>query len=126
MMRRVLRSKIHRVKVTGTFLDYEGSLGVAQELMEAASLSPWEEVQVVVLSTGERFTTYASPTAPGTGVSLYGAAARLAMVNDLVIVMSFGLVSEEELAAHSVVLVAMGEDGVTVREVRRTAARADA
>lgn len=127
MTRRMLRAKIHRVRVTATRLDYEGSLGIAKELMEASGIVPWEEVQVAVVSTGQRFTTYAFQTPPGTGVSLHGAAARLGAVNDLVIVMSYADVEERLVPVHHPVTVLMEDDGLTMREApRRTAGRESA
>ncbi len=115
MTRRVLRAKIHRVRVTATRLDYEGSLGIAKELMEAAGIAQWEEVQVAILSTGERFTTYAFEAPPRTGVSLHGAAARLGQVNDLAIVMSYASIDERDLAAHRPIVIHMEDDGLTMK-----------
>lgn len=115
MMRRMLRAKIHRVRITATHLDYEGSLGIARELMEASGILPWEEVQVVNISTGERFTTYAFEADPGSGVSLYGAAARLGVENDLAIVMSYADMEETQALSHRPVTVHMEADGLTMR-----------
>ncbi|MBN1424993.1 aspartate 1-decarboxylase [Candidatus Fermentibacteria bacterium] len=115
MMRRMLRAKIHRVRITATYLDYEGSLGIARELMEASGILPWEEVYVANVTTGERFTTYAFETPPKTGVALYGAAARLGAVDDLAIVMTYAGVDDANAASHRPVVVRMEDDGITMR-----------
>jgi len=102
MLRHVLRSKIHRATLTAAELHYEGSLTIDQELLDAAALVPCEEVQVANVSNGARFTTYVIPGPRGSGVmQLNGAAARLGMPGDLVIVMSYGTVSEAELENHT-------------------------
>jgi aspartate 1-decarboxylase len=115
MTHRMLRAKIHRVRITATRLDYEGSLGIAKELMEASGILPWEEVQVAILPTGQRFTTYAFETPPGTGISLYGAAARLGSVNDLAIVMTYADIDEDRAVSHRPVTVHMEDDGLTMK-----------
>ena len=102
MQRHVLKSKIHRATITAAELHYEGSLTVDEELLGAADLVPYEQVQIANLSNGERFSTYVIPGPPGSGVmQLNGAAARLGMPGDLVIVMSYGVVSEAELEQHT-------------------------
>jgi aspartate 1-decarboxylase len=111
----MLRAKIHRVRITATQLEYEGSLGIAKELMEASGILQWEEVQVAVLSTGQRFTTYAFEAPPGTGVALYGAAARLGSVNDLVIVMSYADIEGHLAQSHRPTTVHMRDDGITMK-----------
>jgi aspartate 1-decarboxylase len=89
-MRQFLRSKIHRASITQTDLHYEGSLTLDRDLMDAAAIAPNEVVHVVNIANGERFTTYAIEGARGSGVvGLNGAAARLGLPGDLVIVMTF-------------------------------------
>jgi len=102
MQRHVLKSKIHRATITAAELHYEGSLTVDEELLDAADLVPYEQVQIANVSNGERFSTYVIPGPRGSGVlQLNGAAARLGMPGDLVIVMSYGVVSEAELEHHT-------------------------
>jgi len=115
MNRRILRAKIHRVLITDSRLDYDGSLGIAEELMNAADIVAGEEVLVANIATGARFVTYAITAPSGSGVILNGAAARLGEIGDTVIVMCFGTVPEEE--ARNVVpsVVLMEDDGVTIR-----------
>ena len=89
-MRQFLRSKIHRATITQTDLHYEGSLTLDRDLMDAASIADHEVIHVVNVNNGERFTTYAIEGARGSGiVGLNGAAARLGMPGDLVIIMTF-------------------------------------
>ena len=108
MLRSLLKSKIHRATVTGADLHYEGSLTLDRDLMDAADLHVHERVCVVNINNGARFDTYAIAGERGGGtVCLNGAAARLGQVGDLVIVMSYGLYTEEEARGHepAVVLV---------------------
>ncbi len=98
----LLKSKIHRARVTATHLDYEGSITLDRRLMAAADLVAFERVSVLNIHNGARFDTYVIPGGEGTGeVVLNGAAARLAQPGDLVIVLSFVQVEgdPEELLA---------------------------
>jgi len=93
----MLRSKIHRAKLTGTEPDYEGSVSLDRELLEAADILPGEQVHVLNLNNGERLITYAIEAPAGSGaVLLNGPAARLGLPGDLVIVLSYCAVSDEE------------------------------
>ena len=93
-----MRSKIHRATITSADLHYEGSLTLDTDLMKAADLLEFEEVQVVNVNNGERFVTYVIPGAAGTGVvQLNGAAARLGYAGDLVIIMAFADLDAIEL-----------------------------
>ncbi len=89
-MRQFLRSKIHRASITQTDLHYEGSLTLDRDLMDAAQIGDHEVIHVVNVNNGERFTTYAIEGDRGSGiVGLNGAAARLGMPDDLIIIMTF-------------------------------------
>jgi len=102
MQRHMLKSKIHRATITAAELHYEGSLTVDEQLLDAADLVSYEQVQIANVSNGERFSTYVIPGPRGSGVmQLNGAAARLGMPGDLVIVMSYSTVSEAELGKHT-------------------------
>ena len=93
----MLRSKIHRATLTGTELDYEGSIAVDRDLLKAADMLPGEQVQVLNLNNGERFITYIIEAPAGSGTMLLnGPAARLGVQGDLVIVLSYCAVSDEE------------------------------
>lgn len=98
MIRKMCKSKIHRATVTDANLHYVGSITIDTELLAAADILPYEMVQVVNINNGERFETYAIEGEAGSGtVCLNGAAARLAVPGDLVIVIAYGLYTEEEL-----------------------------
>ena len=100
MLRKLCKGKIHRATVTATEIDYEGSIAIDQDLLDAADILPSEEVQVVNLNNGERFETYVIAGKRGSGeISLNGAAARKAVRGDLVIVISYGYVPAEEAAS---------------------------
>ena len=97
----VLKSKIHRVTVTGAELDYVGSITIDPVLMNAADLVAGEKVQVVNINNGERFTTYAISAERGSGViSVNGAAAHRANKGDLLIIGSYVQLDEEEAKSH--------------------------
>ena len=96
-MRTMLRSKIHRARVTCANLDYEGSIAIDKKLLEAADILPYELVHVLNVNNGQRFQTYAIEGEEGSGViSINGAAARLACKGDIVIILSYCTTSDEE------------------------------
>lgn len=97
MLRQMCKSKIHRATITEADLNYEGSLTLDPELMEAADLLAGEWVQVVNVNNGARFETYVIEGERGSGTAcLNGAAARLGEVGDKVIIMSWGQFTQEE------------------------------
>jgi len=99
-MRIMLKSKIHRAKVTNLNIDYEGSITIDQKLMEAADILPNEQVQALNLNNGARFSSYAIEGGRGSGeICLNGAAARLAVKGDPVIILSYCHVEEDQ--AHN-------------------------
>lgn len=102
MRRRLMKSKIHRATITAADLHYEGSLTVDSNLMAAADLVSYEEVHVVNVNNGSRLVTYVIPGPAGSGViQLNGAAARLGMAGDLVIVIAYGEFDDaDEVASH--------------------------
>jgi aspartate 1-decarboxylase len=96
MKRMMLRTKIHRARVTDSNLNYEGSITIDKALLDQADLVEYEKVQVVNLNNGERFETYIIAGNPKSGaIELNGPAARLAQIGDLVIIMAYGWVNEE-------------------------------
>ncbi|MET9858950.1 aspartate 1-decarboxylase [Streptomyces smyrnaeus] len=108
MQRELLKSKIHRATVTQSDLNYVGSLTLDPDLMEAAGILPHEKVDVVVVTNGARWTTYVLPGPRGSGiVGINGATARLALTGDIVIIMAYAALDEEEVDKHepSVVFV---------------------
>lgn len=96
-MRTMLKSKIHRARVTAANLDYEGSITIDPLLMEAADILPYEMVHVLDINNGARFQTYAIEGEAGSGaIVINGAAARLVLKGDIVIILSYCTVSDEE------------------------------
>ncbi len=96
MMRTMLKSKLHRLTVTGTDINYEGSITIDKNLIRSADILPGEKVQVVNTNNGERFETYVIEGGPGI-VCLNGAAARLAIPGDRIIVIAYAAVDENEI-----------------------------
>jgi len=118
MYRKLLQAKIHRATVTGANLNYEGSLTVDADLLEAAGIREFELLQVVNLANGARLETYAIAGERGSGViEANGAAARLLAVGDIVIIMTYALVSEPTPKDWSPVIVLVDELN-RVREIR--------
>lgn len=98
MLISVCKGKIHRATVTEADLNYEGSLTVDMDLVDAAGMHPYEKVHVVNVNNGARFETYIIEGERGSGtICLNGAAARLGMKGDKVIIISYGLVEESQL-----------------------------
>ena len=100
MFRTLLKSKIHRARVTHCELHYEGSCAIDEDLLDAADIRENEQVHIWDVDNGERLVTYAIRAPRGSGiVSLNGSAARRAAVGDLVIIAAFALVAEEKVDA---------------------------
>lgn len=107
----VVKSKIHRVKVTGANLNYIGSITIDEKLMEAANLIEGEKIQVVNNNNGERLETYIIPGKPNSGeITLNGAAARKVAPGDVVILMSYALMEFEKAKQFKPALVFPDED----------------
>jgi aspartate 1-decarboxylase len=93
----MLKSKIHRARVTECNVDYKGSIAIDRALMEAADILPYERVEVLNINNGARFSTYAIEADEGSGViSLNGAAARLVARDDIVIILTYVQIPESE------------------------------
>ena len=106
MQLQLLKSKIHRVKITQAELHYVGSITLDENLMDAAQLFENEKVQVVNVNNGERLETYVIKGQRGSGtVCLNGPAARKAAVGDVVIIISYAGMSPEEAKTHQPILV---------------------
>lgn len=98
MKREFMTGKIHRATVTAADLNYEGSLGLDEDLMKAADLHPYQKVDVYNVTTGERFSTYLIKAEKGSGtVAIYGAAAHKAGKGDKVIIAAYALLEDDEL-----------------------------
>lgn len=119
MQRTLLLAKIHSCTLTAANLNYVGSISIDQTLLEAAGILPYEQVQVVNVTNGERLITYAIAADAHSGaIELNGAAARLGMTGDRLIIMTYGQLTPEELKTYcpTVVLV---DDKNQLMEVRR-------
>ena len=91
----MMKSKIHRASVTQCDINYEGSISVDEDWLDEAGILPHEQVDVLNINTGARFTTYAIPAARGSKViGINGAAARLAQIDDLVIIIAYAQMDE--------------------------------
>ncbi len=102
----LLKGKIHRATVTGSDLNYEGSITIDPVLMKAADILPYEQVDVLNINNGNRFTTYAIRGREGSGeVIINGAAARLVHKGDLVIICAFVGLTQEEASGWSPAIV---------------------
>ncbi len=110
MLRTLLNGKIHRATVTEADLNYVGSITIDQDILDAANIAVHEKVQIVNNNNGARFETYAIAGTRGSGViCLNGAAARMVQTGDVVIIMSYVQLSNDELAQHRPNVVIMGE-----------------
>jgi aspartate 1-decarboxylase len=101
MQRIMLRAKIHRVKVTQADLHYEGSCGIDEDMLELADIRVGEKIELYNINNGERFSTYAIKGVRGSGeISLNGAAARRAHLGDLLIICTYGPMTDEEIETY--------------------------
>ncbi|MGB9913638.1 MAG: aspartate 1-decarboxylase [Candidatus Kapaibacteriota bacterium] len=117
MQRELLKSKIHRARITDANLYYEGSFTIDEELLEAANILPYEKVSVVNINNGERFDTYVIPGKRGSReFCLNGAAARKGAIGDEVIIISYGIYSEEELNNYKPLIVLL-DDNNSIAEI---------
>jgi aspartate 1-decarboxylase len=107
----VVKSKIHRVKVTGADLQYIGSITIDEDLMDAANIIQGEKVQIVNINNGERLETYAIPGPRKSGeITLNGPAARKVAKGDIVIIISYGILDFEEAKAFKPSLIFPNEN----------------
>ncbi|MGJ7920008.1 aspartate 1-decarboxylase [Neobacillus sp. LXY-4] len=110
MFRTMMNAKIHRARVTEANLNYVGSITIDEEILDAVGMVPNEKVQIVNNNNGARFETYIIPGKRGSGVvCLNGAAARLVHEGDVVIIISYALVSEEKIHSHKPRVAIMNE-----------------
>jgi len=117
MLTTVLKAKLHKATVTEADLTYDGSLTIDQNRMEAVNITPFERVKVYNINNGERFDTYAIIGKRGSGViGLNGAAARKGMVGDMIIIVTYGIVSDDELVDYHPKIALVGENN-TIRSM---------
>lgn len=118
MQRTLLSAKIHNCTLTGANINYVGSISIDKILLAKAGIFPYEQVQVVNVANGERFVTYAIPAPANSGtIELNGAAARLGIIGDRLIIMTYGQFTIEELKCYSPTVVIV-DDKNQLLEVR--------
>jgi aspartate 1-decarboxylase len=116
MFVKLLKSKLHRARVTDTKLHYPGSMAVDSDLMTAAGLLPYESVVVADLNNGNRLETYVIPAEVGSGeIIILGAAARLINPKDVVIILGFGFFTSEEAKAFEPKIVVLDENNKIIK-----------
>ena len=119
MQRVMLRAKLHRASVTEADLNYEGSCGIDEDLLDAADMKEFEYIELYNINNGERFSTYVIKAPRGSGViSLNGAAARKAHVGDLLIICTYAPMNEGEVAGYKPKVVLLDERNA-IKEVRK-------
>ena len=95
MQRTMLKSKLHQARVTDVLIDYEGSIEIDEDLLDEVGIITYEQVHIYNISNGHRFITYAIPGFRGSrAISINGAAARLAHINDRIIIAAYGIMDE--------------------------------
>jgi aspartate 1-decarboxylase len=117
----LLKAKLHNARVTEAVREYEGSLMIDLDLMDAVKLAPYEKILVANLENGNRFETYAIPGERGSGViGLNGAAVYQGSVGDRVIIFSFCLVPTEEIERHHPLILILDEKNRPVGGLKKT------
>lgn len=120
MQRIMLKSKIHRATVTGLELDYEGSIAIDEDLMEAADMLAGEQVQVLNLQNGERLITYVIRGERGSGqMMLNGPAARLAYLGDTILVIAYAQMEDAEAKQHRATVVKVDAQNRIVKVLKK-------
>ncbi|MCA1294655.1 aspartate 1-decarboxylase [Paenibacillus sp. alder61] len=120
MFRTMMKSKIHRATVTEANLNYVGSITIDEDLMESADLLENEKVQIVNNNNGARLETYVIPGPRGSGViCLNGAAARLVQPGDQVIIISYAMLSAEEVRSHKPTVVFVDQNNRPVEKANQ-------
>jgi aspartate 1-decarboxylase len=120
MLHTILKSKIHHAIVTQSQLNYVGSCTIDMDLVDACNMSVNEQVHVLNVNNGERFVTYIIPGERGSGIiCLNGACARLAQVGDKVIIITYGLVNDEELKTYQPAVIIVDEKNQIRKEHTR-------
>ena len=110
MLLTLMKAKLHRATVTRADMDYEGSISIDSELLEASGILPHEQVDVLNITTGARFTTYAIVADAGSRmIGVNGAAARLVQKGDKVIIVAYGMLPAEEARNYAPVVVLLDD-----------------
>ena len=115
----ILKSKLHRAKITEVHLDYEGSCAIDEELLDAASINEYEMIHIYNLNNGNRFTTYAIKAEKGSGtISLNGAAAYQGNKDDLVIICTYAEIHQNRAKEHEPKLIYFKENSNLINEIK--------
>lgn len=110
MIRTMLQAKLHRARVTQACLEYEGSCGIDEDLLDLSGILPNQYIEIYNVTNGERFCTYAIKGRRNSGeISLNGAAARRAAIGDILIICAYATYNEAEIASHQPVVVFIDE-----------------
>ncbi|WP_085508670.1 aspartate 1-decarboxylase [Thalassobacillus devorans] len=118
MFQTMMKAKIHRARVTEANLNYVGSITIDQDIMDQVGILPHEKVQIVNNNNGARLETYVIAGARGSGVvCLNGAAARLVQPDDIIIIVAYAMLSEEELVDFKPKIALMDEDNQVLRVI---------
>lgn len=118
MLVSMLKSKLHRAKVTDTKLHYAGSIAIDPDLMEAVGMLPYEAVEIADVTNGNRLKTYAVEAQRGSkDVIIMGAAAHLVKKDDVIIIFSFADVDIEEAKTHKPSVVALDEENNIIKKI---------
>lgn len=119
MLRTMLQAKLHGVRVTQADLHYEGSCGIDADLLQTSGLLPNQHIEIYNVNNGERFTTYIITAPAGSGeISLNGAAARRAMIGDVLIICAYSVYGAEEIETHKPIVVLVNERNQAVNKKR--------
>ncbi|MEM5278638.1 aspartate 1-decarboxylase [Cupriavidus taiwanensis] len=119
MQRIMLRAKLHRVTVTQADLNYEGSCGIDQDLLDAADMKEFEKIELYNVNNGERFSTYIIKGERGSGeISLNGAAARRAHLGDQLIICTYAPMTDEEIATYKPKVILVNEKNA-IKEIKK-------
>jgi len=112
----MFKAKIHRATVTDADLNYEGSITIDEDLLDASGILPYEKVDIYNITNGARFSTYTIVGKRGSGeICLNGAAARLVQKGDLVIIVSYGIYSDEDLKNYKPVVVHVDKNNKIIK-----------
>ncbi len=116
MQTTLLKAKLHRARVTHSELEYEGSCAIDGYLLDQAGIREYEQIQIYNVNNGARFTTYAIRAQHGSGiVSINGAAARHAAVNDIVIICAYAILNQAELQNYQPTLIYVNAENKIIR-----------
>ena len=117
MQQIMLKSKLHRARVTDVLIDYEGSIEIDENLMDEVGIIPYEQVHVFNIDNGHRFITYAIPGKKGEQkISINGAAAHLATINDRIIIVAYGIMETNKGKFIPKVLVLDENNNINMRK----------